>query len=454
MRKSGSQLLHSFVQGISLIAPQFIPGLRSLAEHQAQDGALATLLRPLSALMGRGDAAKERLADNMSTNDTLCAAYGVTSGDRTKPFAFSDGIALIPVHGTLLHRDDYSYGGATGYDYIGSRFRAALADPDVKGIIFDVDSGGGHVAGCFELCQEIRDGRDRKPSVAVVDASGYSAAYAISSAASKIIAAPSAGVGSIGVVAMHISVEGFLEKHGIDVSLVHAGEHKVDSYPFNGLSESARARMQEGVDKTYEKFIAEVALGRSSMKADEIRATQALTYDADAALSLGLIDAIQTRAQAWGSFHAELTGSANPQQGANKMSDTTAAPAAAAAEPAAAVAAAPAAASTATNQPDAAANERARVQGITMCEEAKGREALANHLAFNTSMSVEDAKKTLVAAQPTKAASGAFANAMDSTGNPNIVANGGGDGAGEKMSAGQRIAKNWSHATGHKLREK
>lgn len=87
---------------------------------------------------------------------------------------------------------------------------------------------------------------------------------------------------------------------------------------------------------------------------------------------------------------------------------------------------------TATAAAEARTAERARMSGILGCAEAKGRETLANHLAMNTEMSVEDATKVLAAApsgtvKPAAqaAATGAvnpFAAAMAASGNPNIGA--------------------------------
>jgi hypothetical protein len=73
---------------------------------------------------------------------------------------------------------------------------------------------------------------------------------------------------------------------------------------------------------------------------------------------------------------------------------------------------------------DAAASaERSRISGIMSCEEAKGRDKLANHLAFNTSMSVEDAKSILAqapAATENASTANPLAAAMAKTGSPNV----------------------------------
>jgi signal peptide peptidase SppA len=459
MRKSGTSILQSFLEGPSLIAPQFVSHLRALAEYQQNDGLVATFLSKL----GMGGSPRPSREDLSISHDALCMGVGLGQADRSKPFAFSDGVAVIPMHGALLHRDNYSDSYATGYDYIASRYRAALADPDVTHIVFDVNSGGGHVAGNFELADEIYAGRSIKPSMAIVDASGYSGAYSLSSATNRIVSMPSGGVGSIGVLMMHVSVEKFLEKHGIDVNLIHAGERKIDSYPFNDLSDAARERFQANVDKSYEKFVSLVARNRD-MDAADVRATEAMTYDAEDALALGLIDEINTPAAALAAFRLGASASnTNPKQGANNMAtdnnqvgggNTTAAENTAVAT---APAAAPAAAAAPVVATDPVAAERARIKSITTCEEAKGREALAAHLAHDTSMSVEDARKTLAVSPVAAAASAAspFAAAMDNTQNPNVGANGGGEGEEEvqTVSVGERIARNWSKETGIPLRD-
>ena len=79
-------------------------------------------------------------------------------------------------------------------------------------------------------------------------------------------------------------------------------------------------------------------------------------------------------------------------------------------------------------QVDAGAAMQARCADITGCEEAKGREALANHFAFKTNMSVDDAKAALAAA-PKSSTTGKspLDSAMDNSGGGADIANNGGD---------------------------
>ena len=231
--------------------------------------------------------------------DELCQAYGFGRSQADKPFAFSNGVAIIPIHGVLVNRFSSSWGYVTGYNFVRSQVTAALADEDVKLIVYDCNSYGGMVAGCFETGDIIFEGRDEKPSLAVVDAASYSACYALASAATRMVVVPSAGVGSIGVVAMHMNVSGMLEKWGIEITFIHAGKHKVDGNPYEALPEDVKKNIQASIDKSYATFVGAVARNRN-LSAEAVAATEAQTYDADEALTLGLIDAVQTPAKAEG----------------------------------------------------------------------------------------------------------------------------------------------------------
>lgn len=90
---------------------------------------------------------------------------------------------------------------------------------------------------------------------------------------------------------------------------------------------------------------------------------------------------------------------------------------------------------------EAAKAERARVSGIQNCEEAKGRESLASHLAFNTDMGV-DAAKAVLAASPKADASAdksGFEKAMNNGQHPEVGVDGG---KGEKEGGETEQSKN------------
>lgn len=370
----------------------------------------------------------------LARRSELCAAYGINPTEQQrKPFAFASGVAIIPIHGTLINRFGYSWGSVTGYNFIRQQVAAAGQDPDVTGILFDVNSYGGEAAGCFECSNDIGKLAGGKPTMAVIDSNCYSAAYALACGADKIVSTPSGGAGSVGVVATHISFEKMLDEAGIKVSFIFAGDHKVDGNPYQDLSAEVKADIQKSIDKSYEAFVGVVAKGRG-MDEKAVRATQARIFRAEEALSLGLIDAVASPSEAAQAFLGELSGSnPQPRKKEDAMSEGT--------KPGADNQATPDQIAKATA--DAQKAERARVSGIQSCEEAKGRESLANHLAFNTSMSIDEAKAMLAAAPKAEAEAkpaNAFEAAMNNGQHPNVGADGGnGGGDGEKLTGAKGI---------------
>jgi ClpP class serine protease len=111
------------------------------------------------------------------------------------------GVAIIPVYGPLFRHASLftAISGATSYEDVRKDFQKALEDPGVSAIVLDVNSPGGEADGCGELADAIYAARGIKPIVAYVGGMGCSAAYWIGSAAGRIVASPSAIVGSIGV---------------------------------------------------------------------------------------------------------------------------------------------------------------------------------------------------------------------------------------------------------------
>lgn len=352
----------------------------------------------------------------------IVASYGFSPSPQTKPFAFADGAAIIPIHGMLVNRMSWGSSFATGYNFIASQLDAALDDPDVQAIVFDVNSYGGIASGCGELAQQIFDAREKKPTMAMVDSKAYSAAIYLASAAERVVVTPSGGVGSIGCVAMHTDLSGMLEQEGIKVTFIHAGDEKVDGNPFEKLSSRARASMQRDVDYHYGLFTDAVAKFRD-LPVEDIRGTEAACYLPPEALDIGLIDAIDSPAHAVAEFVGGTSSSNSGATSSKGESSTSEGVEMDEKEIQALVAN-----SVSTAVSSALAAERNRQSGIRTCEEAKGRESLADHLANNTEMTVEQAKSVLAAAPKVEPKSadnsgkdgGALAAAMARTGNPNL----------------------------------
>lgn len=250
--------------------------------------------------IGRINAADDRWAD--SDRESF------SRKGRDTGYDVIGGIAIVPVHGTLVQKLGTlrPYSGMTGYDGIRQAFLTALTDDAVTGIMLDIDSPGGEVAGCFDLVDEIYRARGTKPIWSVLTESAYSAAYAIASAADRIVVPRTGGVGSIGVIVMHCDWTQKVKDDGLAVTIINYGDRKAESNPYRKLSDQARDAIQHDVDAMGELFINTVSRNRGiSFKA--IRNTQAATFLAAEGVELGLADAIASPDAAFREL-IELTG--------------------------------------------------------------------------------------------------------------------------------------------------
>ncbi|HCU0243505.1 TPA: S49 family peptidase [Morganella morganii] len=204
-----------------------------------------------------------------------------------------EGIAIIPVYGTLVQKLGtlQPYSGMTGYDGIRRVFLTAVNDPEVKGICLDIDSPGGEVAGCFDLVDLIYAERGKKPIHAILSENAFSAAYAIASAADKIYVPRTGGVGSVGVIVIHCDWSQRIKDDGLKVSIITYGNRKAESNPYVALSDEAKAAIQHDVDEMGRLFVSSVSRNRG-LSETVIRNTQAACYLAAEGVQMGLADVV------------------------------------------------------------------------------------------------------------------------------------------------------------------
>lgn len=254
------------------------------------------------------------------------------------PSAFpSSSIAVLPIHGTLVKRTLglEAASGLTSYAEIGARLEAALGDPLVAGIVLDIDSPGGETGGCFELARRVREAAAVKPVWAVANDAAFSAAYAIGCAAERLFVTETGGVGSIGVIALHVDQSVKDAQDGYRYTAVTAGERKNDYSPHEPLHDAARAALQAEVDRLHALFVAHVAAMRG-LPEDAVRATEAALFFGPQAMDAGLADGLATLPAVLAELDRQLatprrlpspprqrpTGKANTLRGTPAMTDT------------------------------------------------------------------------------------------------------------------------------------
>jgi signal peptide peptidase SppA len=265
------------------------------------------------------------------------------------------GVAVIPVWGVIGHRAnelrDISSRVGTSTEMLADQVAAAVADPNAKAIVLDINSPGGGVYGVPEVADFIRSQRGKKPIVAVSNALAASAAYWIASAASELVVIPSGQVGAIGVFSIHEDHSKELADAGVSVSLIRAGKFKAEDNPFGPLTEEARAAIQERVDGYFSMFTRDVARGRG-VAIDAVRNGfgEGRVMNAKEAVALKMADRVATMEDVIAGLLSDqpsaradprIEGSETPEITEIAASETVSEPEIAAGEPVAAAVAAP-----------------------------------------------------------------------------------------------------------------
>jgi signal peptide peptidase SppA len=252
-----------------------------------------------------------KINGDLVLNDDHAALADFSDDERAdRPRAAYDvveGVAIIPIEGTLVHKLGTlrPFSGMTGYDGIRQNFLMALADPEVRAVALDIDSPGGEVSGCFDLSDVIYEARGEKPIWSILSENAYSAAYAIASATDRILVPRTGGTGSIGVIAMHVDWSRAIDKAGLKVTFIQRGARKADGAPEIPLSDEALERFQKDIDVTGVLFEETVARNRK-MAAGTVRNLEAATFQGAEGVRLGLADAVMAPDAAFRSLLAEI----------------------------------------------------------------------------------------------------------------------------------------------------
>ena len=369
----------------------------------------------------------------------------LTPGARFSDGGYSviDGIAIIDVFGTLVHRASFmdALSGMTGYEDLSFQLQAAVADSEVKTILLNIASPGGEVSGVFAFMEQIFQARGSKRIVASVNDLAASAAYLIASAADQVFVSDTSITGSIGVVMAHQDISQMAEKAGVVTTFIFAGDHKVDGNPFQALPDAVKARWQEDVMALYDMFVTKVARNMG-ISTQSVIDTQALTYLGEKAVAVGLAHGVAS----FDKVLMDLRRGERPTQGQTPpitedvtMKTNVILPEGATPEQREALATAGFTVITAedagltagddviTSITEAHSQERTRIKAIIQSEEAAQRVEMAQHLAFDSDMSAEDATALLntapvAAATETATTPNAFAEVMKAEGNPEVGA--------------------------------
>ena len=216
--------------------------------------------------------------------------------DMRKPMSIdADGIAHIEIKGSLLYNCPPIYeklGLAVRYETIINEVKLAEAS-GAKGILYNVNSPGGTVAGVIEASEIMKD--SPLPSSSYCSGMACSAGYWLACSTDTIIASPSAQVGNVGAIISWQDCSAFWADQGIEFkALVSEGADYKSTFYVEPNADQIEF-LQESIDESGKQFRDHVSASRADLDEEVFKAGW---YSGERAGELGLIDAIATYEEA------------------------------------------------------------------------------------------------------------------------------------------------------------
>ena len=169
---------------------------------------------------------------------------------------------------------------------------AAVAGKEDE-VVIRLESAGGAVPHYGLAAAQLLRLRDKAIKVTVcIDRIAASGGYMMACVADRILAAPFAIIGSIGVVAQVPNFHRLLKKHDIDFQEMTAGEFKRTVSVFGEITERGRKKFQEELEDTHVLFKEFVKANRPKLDLDQVATGE--HWLARRGMDLGLVDELKT----------------------------------------------------------------------------------------------------------------------------------------------------------------
>ncbi|RMG66487.1 MAG: signal peptide peptidase SppA [Calditrichaeota bacterium] len=182
-------------------------------------------------------------------------------------------------------------------------FKKLEKDPQVKAVVFRVDSPGGDGMASDVVAAALAALKKKKPVVVSQGQVAGSGGYWISMNASKILAGPQTVTGSIGVIGGWLYDRGFSAKLGMSSDLVKRGEHADLGFgvqlpvlgvqiPARNLTPEEFSIMEKNIKSFYRTFVHKVSQARGLRVTRVDSLAQGRIYSGTLGKAIGLVDDI------------------------------------------------------------------------------------------------------------------------------------------------------------------
>jgi len=256
-----------------------------------------------SPLLG-DEAVKAHLVDKLAYWDEMQSSLTAKGNkvvdladysNRLTPEANAVKVALIYGVGTVQRGDGdknpLSDDVAFSSERIGKAFRAAVKDPDVRAILFRIDSPGGSYTAADAVWREVVNARaSGKPVIVSMGDVAASGGYFAAMPADRIIAQPGTITGSIGVFSGKFVMTELWKKLGVNWDEVHSGQNAGMWSANQPFSPAAWDRLNFMLDRIYADFTGKAGKARNITPEQMDKLARGRIWPGDLAQQVGLID--------------------------------------------------------------------------------------------------------------------------------------------------------------------
>jgi protease IV len=196
------------------------------------------------------------------------------------PFIRRGVIAVIPFSGVLTMRSVAPVVELIEYAEKARR---------IKGVLLNLSSQGGSVTATEVLVMALARLKEKKP-LFVWTTMAASGGYYAAAIADRIVAVPSAVIGSIGVIFLKPDISGVMNRLGIKVEVLKEGALKDDTLPTKKMSPTGRSKIEAINREVYNDFVSVVAKGRKLPEKAVRKVATGEIFTARRGKQLGLVD--------------------------------------------------------------------------------------------------------------------------------------------------------------------
>lgn len=206
-------------------------------------------------------------------------------------------VALIYAAGTIgsgsSQFDPISGELTVGSDTVTDAFKAATEDPDIRAILFRIDSPGGSYVASDAIWHATRLAQEKGlPVVVSMGSAAASGGYLVSTHADRIVAQPGTITGSIGVWAGKFVTREFWSRLGVQWDEVYFGKHAGLGTSLTDFSDDERERLDKELDRVYDAFVDQVAEGRALSEEASLASARGRIWTGKQAKERGLVDTL------------------------------------------------------------------------------------------------------------------------------------------------------------------